>query len=56
VRSHNAEEAALLEREHAGKVFIGENELARAMTEHVLIHVAVAGGPTPTRSSQAVHG
>jgi CPA2 family monovalent cation:H+ antiporter-2 len=32
VRSHNAEEAALLEREHAGKVFVGETELARAMT------------------------
>jgi CPA2 family monovalent cation:H+ antiporter-2 len=46
VRSHNAEEAALLEREHAGKVFVGESELARAMTEHVLIHVAVAAGPT----------
>jgi len=45
VRSHNAEEAALLEREHAGKVFVGESELARAMTEHVLIHVAVAAGP-----------
>ena len=42
VRSHNTEEAALLERDHAGKVFVGENELARAMTEHVLAHVAGA--------------
>jgi len=46
VRSHNAEEAALLEREHAGKVFVGESELARAMTEHVLIHVASTTGPS----------
>jgi len=46
VRSHNAEEAALLEREHAGKVFVGESELARAMTQHVLTHVAGADAPT----------
>jgi CPA2 family monovalent cation:H+ antiporter-2 len=36
VRSHNAEEAALLEHDDAGKVFVGEAELARAMTEFVL--------------------
>ena len=36
VRSHNEEEAALLERDNAGKVFVGETELARAMTEFVL--------------------
>jgi CPA2 family monovalent cation:H+ antiporter-2 len=36
VRSHNEEEAALLERESTGKVFVGEAELARAMTEFVL--------------------
>jgi len=36
VRSHNEEEAALLERESTGKVFVGETELARAMTEFVL--------------------
>ena len=41
VRSHNAEEASLLERDNASKVFVGEIELARAMTEHVLSHVAV---------------
>ena len=46
MRSHNAEEAALLEREHAGKVFVGESELARAMTEHVLIPVASTAGQT----------
>ncbi len=36
VRSHNAAEAELLERELSGKVFVGEHELARAMTRHVL--------------------
>lgn len=36
VRSHNEEEARLLEAEVAGKVFLGEDELARAMTHHVL--------------------
>jgi CPA2 family monovalent cation:H+ antiporter-2 len=42
VRSHNAEEAALLEREVTGKVFVGESELARSMTEHVLARVATS--------------
>jgi CPA2 family monovalent cation:H+ antiporter-2 len=36
VRCHNEEEAELLERDNAGKVFVGEVELARAMTEFVL--------------------
>ena len=36
VRSHNEEEAALLERESGGKVFVGERELAQSMTEHVI--------------------
>ncbi|MEO7338582.1 MAG: YbaL family putative K(+) efflux transporter [Caldimonas sp.] len=36
VRSHNAEEAALLESEGSGKVFVGERELALAMTAHVM--------------------
>jgi CPA2 family monovalent cation:H+ antiporter-2 len=36
VRSHDEDEAALLERDRAGKVFVGEAELARAMTEYVL--------------------
>jgi CPA2 family monovalent cation:H+ antiporter-2 len=39
LRGHDAEEAALLEREHAGTVFVGETELARAMTRHVLAGV-----------------
>jgi monovalent cation:H+ antiporter-2, CPA2 family len=40
VRSHNAEEAALLERDAGAKVFVGESELARAMVAHVLAPAA----------------
>ena len=36
VRTHNEEEAALLEREQAGKVLLGEHELAKGMIRHVL--------------------
>jgi CPA2 family monovalent cation:H+ antiporter-2 len=36
VRTHSDEEAALLEREGLGAVFMGEHELARAMAAHVL--------------------
>ncbi|MGC4367284.1 YbaL family putative K(+) efflux transporter [Hydrogenophaga sp. R2] len=36
VRSHNEEEAAQLRAAGAGTVFLGEAELARAMTQHVL--------------------
>ena len=39
VRSHNEEEAELLEHDQAGKVVVGETELARAMTEFVLAKV-----------------
>jgi CPA2 family monovalent cation:H+ antiporter-2 len=42
IRSHNPDEAALLEREALGRVFLGEQELASAMTHHVL---ARFGGP-----------
>jgi CPA2 family monovalent cation:H+ antiporter-2 len=35
VRSHNVDEAALLEAEGTGRVFVGENELARSMARHV---------------------
>jgi CPA2 family monovalent cation:H+ antiporter-2 len=43
VRSHNEEEAALVEREGA-KVFVGERELARSMTEHVVASVERGAG------------
>ena len=36
VRTHSEEEAELLRAENAGKVFIGEHELANGMIDHVL--------------------
>jgi CPA2 family monovalent cation:H+ antiporter-2 len=43
VRTHSEEEAVLLEKENAGKVFLGEHELARSMIEHVLDRYANGG-------------
>jgi CPA2 family monovalent cation:H+ antiporter-2 len=40
VRSHNEDEAHRLEEELAGSIFVGEHELARAMTTHVLARCA----------------
>ncbi len=40
VRTHSDEEAALLRKENAGKVFMGEHELALGMARHVLARVA----------------
>jgi CPA2 family monovalent cation:H+ antiporter-2 len=42
VRSHNEDEAALLERENAGKVFVGERELARSIARYVVARVSAA--------------
>ena len=43
VRTHSEEEAVLLEKEQAGKVFLGEHELAIGMIQHVLeCHAAKA--------------
>ncbi|HEX2061858.1 MAG TPA: YbaL family putative K(+) efflux transporter [Thermoanaerobaculia bacterium] len=36
LRTHSDEEAEMLRRENAGTVFMGEHELARSMTQHVL--------------------
>jgi CPA2 family monovalent cation:H+ antiporter-2 len=36
LRTHSDEEASLLRKENAGAVFMGEHELAKAMTQHVL--------------------
>ncbi|MDO9360391.1 MAG: YbaL family putative K(+) efflux transporter [Polaromonas sp.] len=36
VRTHNEAEAKLLESENAGRIFLGEEELALSMTRHVL--------------------
>jgi monovalent cation:H+ antiporter-2, CPA2 family len=43
VRSHNEQEAAMLERDGAGKVFVGESELARSITNFVLARVVENG-------------
>ncbi len=40
VRTHSEEEAELLRKENAGKVFMGEHELAVGMARHVLERVA----------------
>ncbi|MEO7795644.1 MAG: cation:proton antiporter [Thermoanaerobaculia bacterium] len=40
VRTHSEEEAELLREERAGKVFMGEHELALGMTRHVLEFLA----------------
>ena len=45
VRSHNEDEARLLEKETAGTVFIGEHELAQAMVRHVLERAAAPAAP-----------
>jgi len=36
IRTHNEEEAALLEQDGCGRIFYGERELARAMSDYVL--------------------
>ena len=40
VRSHNEQEAALLMQEGVGKVFLGEQELARNMTQHIVAQLS----------------
>ena len=51
VRSHNEEEAALLEREGGGKVFVGERELAQSMTEHVIGRIEAPRADSGSRSA-----
>ena len=43
VRTHNEDEAVLLEQEHAGKVFLGEEALAQAMTRYVVERATAHG-------------
>ena len=45
VRTHSEQEALLLQKENAGKVFMGEHELATAMTRHVLERYRAAVDP-----------
>lgn len=40
VRTHSDDEAAMLRNENAGKVFMGEHELALGMTRYVLDKIA----------------
>ena len=47
VRSHHPDEAALLESEGIGKIFIGEHELAVAMAGHVLTAMRSHAAATP---------
>ena len=49
LRTHSEEEAALLQREAAGMVFLGENELARGMAQHILARMG------RTDNGNAVH-
>jgi CPA2 family monovalent cation:H+ antiporter-2 len=42
VRTHSESEAELLRGEHAGKVFVGEHELANSMTQYVLRNLSEA--------------
>jgi CPA2 family monovalent cation:H+ antiporter-2 len=43
VRTHSEEEARLLAKESIGTVFFGEQELALAMTRHVLARRGIQG-------------
>ncbi len=45
VRTHSDEVAELLRGERAGEIFIGEQELAKGMTEFVLANMKRGGGP-----------
>ncbi len=41
LRTHSDEESVLLQKENLGKVFMGEHELARGMTRHVLVRMGI---------------
>ncbi len=45
VRSHDLEDAALLEKEQVGKIFVGEHELALGMSTHVLARLVPSRSP-----------
>jgi CPA2 family monovalent cation:H+ antiporter-2 len=44
VRTHSPDEAALLKKEQVGAIFLGEEELARGMTESILTDLTPAPG------------
>jgi len=45
LRTHSEEEAELLRREDLGAVFMGEQELARGMTGHIVQQLRGARAP-----------
>ena len=47
VRTHSEEEADLLKKERAGRVFMGEHELALGMTRHVLERIVTERNADP---------
>lgn len=49
IRSHSESEAALLEKDRVCKVFVGERELARGMTGHIVstLEARRHAGPPP---------
>ena len=49
LRRHSDEEAALLTKENRGTVFFGEQELATAMSRHVLSRLEELVNPPGTR-------
>ena len=51
VRSHNDEESAFVRRGRLGRVFSGEEELARSMIAHVAIRRGQGGSTTRPRSA-----
>jgi monovalent cation:H+ antiporter-2, CPA2 family len=51
LRTHSDEEAELLRRENLGQVFMGEHELAQAMTRAVFEHQVRAGGHRGSRAA-----
>jgi monovalent cation:H+ antiporter-2, CPA2 family len=60
LRTHSDEEAMLLQKENLGKVFMGEHELARGMTRHVLVRMGIdsratrkSDGPDPKAAHRA---
>ena len=47
LRTHNADEARLFERDRLGRVFVGEQELALGITRHILERMGVSSGDEP---------
>jgi len=55
IRTHNETEALLLQQDNVGTVFIGEQELAHGMTEHVLARLGHATTEAPHRKAESSH-